>query len=61
MKDHILKPLVGIIAPGAGITVSFAAQLEIWLRITSLCIGIMVGIATLVSIVLGILKNHKKT
>jgi hypothetical protein len=56
MRELYLKALVGVVAPAGGTTVSMIAQVESWLRVTSLVVGIAVGLATLISI---IRKNKK--
>lgn len=67
MKETIIsdtvKGTLGIAATGGSIAVSRLGELETMLRITSLCIGIIVGLATLVSLIISIhwkLKNQKK-
>ncbi len=44
------KGLVGVTGTGTGIAVSTLSQVETFLRITSLTIGITIGVATLYSI-----------
>lgn len=51
-----VKGAVGVSATTGGFYVSVLPQVEAWLRVGSLCIGIAVGIATLVSI----LRNQKR-
>ena len=53
----ICKGIVGTVTPALGLIISNTSEMETWLRITSLIIGIAVGIATLISI----LKKGKKT
>jgi hypothetical protein len=50
-----MKGMLGMTATGSGLYVSTLPEIEAWLRIISLCIGISVGIATFISIV-----RHKK-
>jgi len=45
----------GLLATAGGITVSMLPELEAWLRVTSLVIGCLVGLASLYAI----LKNKK--
>ncbi|MGN6553260.1 MAG: hypothetical protein ACTHLW_06015 [Verrucomicrobiota bacterium] len=45
-KETMLKGIVGIIFPAGGITVSTMSQVEGWLRIASLLVGIAVGVVT---------------
>lgn len=49
----ILKGAVGIAATLGGTTVSLLPQIEAWLRIASLCVGICVGLFTIRSILKG--------
>ena len=54
MKDHIetaTKGFLGMLATGSGFYVSFLPQVEAWLRILSLAIGITVGVVSLISII----------
>ena len=50
------RGVVGILATSAGTVVSLVPEVEMWLRITSLVVGIAVGLATLYSV----LSNRKK-
>lgn len=52
-ENQIIKGLFGVVAPVSGLTVSVLAQVEAWLRIGSLLVGISVGIVTLLSIIRG--------
>jgi hypothetical protein len=52
-KD-ILHGFIGTIAPAVGFVTSFQEQLEWWMRMTSLTIGILVGILSLVKL----LRKH---
>ena len=47
----VAKGLLGIAAPTGGFYVSIMPQIEAWLRVTSLVVGVAVGIATLISII----------
>ena len=47
---------IGTLAPLLGVITSFQTDLDYYLRITSLCLGILVGLASLYSI----LKNLNK-
>jgi cytochrome c biogenesis protein CcdA len=49
------KGMFGMSAIGSGFYVSFLPEVEAWLRVISLIIGIAVGVATFYSIV-----RHKK-
>lgn len=46
----ITRGILGVIASGGSAAISFLSQIEAWLRVGSLVIGIAVGIATLISI-----------
>lgn len=46
----MIKGIVGCGSTMLGILTSNLDQIEAWLRITSLCVGIAVGIATFISI-----------
>lgn len=51
MQNHDMqKGILGVIAPVSGFLVSRAETLEVWLRITSLAIGCLVGLLTLISL-----------
>ena len=47
--------ITGLLATATGLTVSMLPELEAWLRIASLVIGCLVGLASLYAI----LKNRK--
>ncbi|RYD62457.1 MAG: hypothetical protein EOP83_14545 [Verrucomicrobiaceae bacterium] len=47
--DYISKAIVGIASPVLGVVTSFQEQLEWHLRVASLCVGLAVGIMSLVS------------
>jgi hypothetical protein len=49
--------LAGIIATSTSVGISFLPEVEAWLRMGSLCIGIVVGIASLAVII----RNWNKT
>ena len=51
----IAKGAFGLSSVGAGTIASFLPQLEAWLRVGSLCVGIVVGLVTIYSI----LKKRK--
>lgn len=53
----VTKGIIGAVAAFGGATVSFLTQLEAWLRIGSLCVGICVGLLTIRSIIKG--SNQK--
>ena len=60
MSQITLKGVHGILATTGGIYVSFLPQIEAWLRVLSLFIGIAVGFGTLISIVFKIRRDLKK-
>ena len=47
--DYVAKAFVGIASPVMGVITSFQEQIEWHLRVASLCIGLAVGIMSLVS------------
>lgn len=53
MLPAILKGSIGIAATFGGTAVSLLSQIEAWLRIGSLCVGICVGLLTIRSILKG--------
>lgn len=59
MKELVTKASIGLGAPGFGVVMSYS-HVEESLRITSLAIGILVGIASFVSILLSIYRNRDK-
>ena len=48
--------LTGVIATATSVGISLLPEIEVWLRMGSLCIGIVVGIASLAVII----KNWNK-
>lgn len=50
MKHDMVKGFVGVSFPAFGAAVSLS-QVEAWLRIASLVVGLAVGIASFISIV----------
>lgn len=44
---HITEGLLGVAAPVLGVITSVQEQLEYWLRISSLAVGMLVGLVTL--------------
>jgi hypothetical protein len=57
MDTHSLNAgMAGVFATATSVGISFLPEVEAWLRISSLCIGIVVGIASLAVIV----KNWNK-
>jgi len=48
--------ITGIMATAASVGISLLPEIEAWLRVGSLCIGIVVGVASLAVIV----KNWRK-
>ena len=55
-KETITRGLLGMLTSGGSTAISFFSQLEMWLRIGSLIVGITVGILTCVAIVRGMRK-----
>jgi hypothetical protein len=53
-----IKGAVGMGATSTGVYVSILPRVEAWLRVISLCVGIAVGTATFLSIVLSIRRRH---
>lgn len=53
MKDDLAKGFIGTASPIIGVITSFQEQLEFFLRLGGLVVGLAVGIATFVSIVRG--------
>lgn len=49
--EHFSKTIVGICAPILGVLTSFQEQIEWHMRIFSLAVGIIVGLASLYSII----------
>lgn len=47
------RGVIGVLATSTGTIVSLFPEVEMWLRITSLVVGITVGLATLYSIING--------
>lgn len=47
MRETLAKGIVGIAAPISGAAVSISDHVETWLRISSLVVGIAVGIVSL--------------
>lgn len=60
MKDTAQKGFVGVIFPIVGTITSLLPQLEIWLRVASLIVGIAVGLASFVSIIRRWNKSDRK-
>jgi hypothetical protein len=50
-----VKGTLGMLATGSGLYVSVLPEIEAWLRVISLCVGIAVGTASFISII-----RHKK-
>lgn len=55
--DHhqVTASLTGLVATASGITLSMLPEIEAWLRVASLIIGCLVGLASLYAI----LRNRK--
>ena len=49
--DYVSKAIVGIASPVVGLITSFQEQVEWHLRVASLCVGLAVGIMSLVAMV----------
>jgi hypothetical protein len=49
--DYVTKALVGVASPLLGVITSFQEQVEWSLRVASLCVGLAVGIMSLVPMV----------
>jgi hypothetical protein len=47
--DYVMKAFVGIASPMVGVITSYQEQLEWHLRVASLCVGLAVGVMSLVS------------
>ncbi len=47
MKDDVTLTTIGTATPTASVIISLLPEIEAWLRVTSLVIGIAVGIASL--------------
>ena len=47
--DYVSKAIVGIASPVVGVITSFQEQIEWHLRVASLCVGLAVGVMSLVS------------
>jgi hypothetical protein len=49
--DYVSKAIVGIASPVLGVITSFQEQIEWHLRVASLCVGLAVGVMSLVAMV----------
>ena len=47
--DYVMKAFVGIASPVLGVITSYQEQIEWHLRVASLCVGLAVGVMSLVS------------
>lgn len=56
VKNEMVKGFVGVTSTGLGAAISLS-NVEQWLRIASLVLGCLVGLASLVSILKGLLKR----
>lgn len=56
----VARGVVGIGAPVSGFIVSRAENVEVWLRVASLGIGCLVGVATLTSLIITIRRKLRK-
>jgi hypothetical protein len=59
MKNTIQKGILGVLAPSAGYAVS-VSNVEAWLRVGSLAVGIIVGVLSAVSISLTIRRKLRQ-
>jgi hypothetical protein len=50
-NDIINKAILGVVSPTGGIVISTMTDLEQWLRISSLVVGIIVGIVSIAAII----------
>ena len=64
ISTHVSRAAVGAFGTIASLAPATVAtimpQIELWLRIISLCVGIAVGTATFISVVLSISRKQKK-
>ena len=61
--DYVSKAIVGIASPVVGVITSFQEQIEWHLRVSSLCVGLAVGVMSLVAMVRkwrGLIASNKK-
>jgi len=49
--DYVSKAIVGTVSPLLGLVTSYQEQIEWHLRVTSLLVGLLVGILSLVSMI----------
>jgi hypothetical protein len=49
--DYVSKAILGIVSPVLGVITSFQEQIEWHLRVASLCVGLAVGLMSLVAMV----------
>jgi hypothetical protein len=47
--DYVSKAIVGIASPVVGVITSFQEQVEWHLRVASLCVGLAVGVMSIIS------------
>ena len=60
IEEHareIGRGFFGMFGTGAGVGISLSQSIEVWLRIASLCVGLAIGIATLIQIIRNIRKS----
>ena len=55
--DYVSKAIVGIASPVMGVVTSFQEQIEWHLRVASLCVGLAVGVMSLVSMARKMLRK----
>ena len=62
--DHHLstveRGVLGTLATGGSVAVSFLSQFELYLRIGGLCVGLAVGVVTLLSVYHDLRKKQKE-
>lgn len=59
MSDDFMRGVLGVVAPISGVTISRIQDIELWLRIASLTVGILVGLMTAFSLALSIRRKLK--
>jgi hypothetical protein len=56
VKDLLIRAALGTVTPAGGIAVSTLQYAEMWLKLASLAVGLVVGILSAISII----KNLRK-
>ncbi len=49
-KEVVMRGIIGVVFPAGGITVSVLPTVEAWLRVSSLAVGLTVGLITLIKL-----------